>query len=86
MPSPGGDAEVAELVGRTMAERMDRDHPLWDITLCEGLAGGRWGLLCRVHHALADGVSGTALLRVVYDMPDDAAPHPGGGAQRPGPG
>ena len=74
VPSPGGDAEVAELVGRTMAERMDRDHPLWDITLCEGLAGGRWGLLCRIHHALADGVSGTALLRVVYDMPDDAAP------------
>ena len=74
VPSPGGGAEVAELVGRTMAERMDRDHPLWDITLCEGLAGGRWGLLCRIHHALADGVSGTALLRVVYDMPDDAAP------------
>src|SRR5690242_16849434 len=57
-----------------MAERMDRHHPLWDITLCEGLAGGRWGLLNRVHHALADGVSGTALLRVLYDIPEAAAP------------
>ncbi len=74
VPTPGGQAEVAELMGRVMGERMDRDHPLWDITLCEGLRGGRWGLVCRVHHALADGVSGTALLRVVYDMPEDDAP------------
>ena len=74
LPTPGGDREIAELVGRVMAERMDRSHPLWDITLCEGLAEGRWGLLCRVHHALADGVSGTALLRVLYDIPDAATP------------
>lgn len=74
LPSPGGDEEMAELMGRTMADRMDREHPLWDVTLCEGLAGGRWGLICRIHHALADGVSGTALLRVVYDAPEEAAP------------
>jgi hypothetical protein len=74
VPTPGGRAEVAELVGRTMSERMDRDYPLWDITLCEGLEGGRWGLICRIHHALADGVSGTALLRVVYDIPVEASP------------
>ncbi|WP_183100740.1 wax ester/triacylglycerol synthase family O-acyltransferase [Nocardioides pelophilus] len=74
VPAPGGRAEVAEVMGQLMAERMDRDHPLWDVTLVEGLAGGRWGLLSRVHHALADGVSGTALLRVVYDMPEGAAP------------
>ncbi len=74
VPAPGGRAELADLVGRTMSERMDRDHPLWDITLCEGLEGGRWALVCRIHHALADGVSGTGLLRVVYDIPDDATP------------
>jgi len=74
VPTPGCRADVAELVGRTMSERMDRDHPLWDITLCEGLEGGRWGLICRIHHALADGVSGTALLRVVYDSPVEASP------------
>jgi len=73
VPSPGGKDEVADLVGSTMAQLMDRDQPLWDITLCEGLDGDRWGLLCRVHHALADGVSGTALLRVVYDLPDEVA-------------
>ena len=59
VPAPGGREELAELLGRTMSERMDRDHPLWDIILCEGLEGGQWALICRIHHALADGVSGT---------------------------
>jgi WS/DGAT/MGAT family acyltransferase len=76
--APGGDDQVADLIGRMMATRMHREHPLWDITVCTGLADGRWGLLSRVHHALADGVSGTALLRVLYDIPDEAAPRPVG--------
>lgn len=84
VPAPGGDAEVGETIARAMAARMDRDHPLWDVTLCAGLEGGRWGLLCRVHHALADGVSGTALLRVLYDLPEDSAPPSVGVAPRSG--
>lgn len=67
LPSPGSDHELSDLVGEVMATRMDRGHPLWDITVVDGLESGRWALVCRVHHALADGVSGTELLRVVYD-------------------
>jgi diacylglycerol O-acyltransferase len=81
---PGGDDELAELISRCMAVRMQRDHPLWDITVCTGLAGGRWGLLSRVHHALADGVSGTALLRVLFDIPEEASPRQVGIEQRSG--
>jgi WS/DGAT/MGAT family acyltransferase len=81
---PGGDDELAELISRCMAVRMHRDHPLWDITVCTGLAGGRWGLLSRVHHALADGVSGTALLRVLFDIPEEASPRQVGIGQRSG--
>ncbi len=67
VPAPGGRAEVAALMAEAMAQRMDRDRPLWDVTLCKGLSDGRWALLSRVHHALADGVSGTGLYRVVFD-------------------
>lgn len=81
--APGGRAEVAALVAEAMAERMDRDRPLWDVTLCRGLAGGRWGVLSRVHHTLADGVSGTGLYRVVFDSDapaDEPPPTPAGTA------
>jgi diacylglycerol O-acyltransferase len=67
VPRPGGRTEVAELIAEVMARRMDRTRPLWDISVCEGLADGRWGLLSRLHHTLADGVSGTGLYRVVFD-------------------
>jgi len=74
VPAQGGPTQLEDLVGEVMAARMDRDRPLWDVTLADGLEGGRWALVCRVHHALADGVSGTELLRVVYDRerPDPA--------------
>ena len=73
LPHPGGAEQVAELVAWLMGTRMDRGQPLWEIWLCEGLAQGRWGLLCRVHHALADGLSATALLRILYDSEGDGA-------------
>jgi diacylglycerol O-acyltransferase len=76
VPTPGGRAEVAELIAETMARRMDRTRPLWDVSVCEGLADGQWGLLSRVHHTLADGVSGTGLYRMVFDSDGPASEPP----------
>jgi diacylglycerol O-acyltransferase len=67
VPSPGGPAELGELVSHLMTLRMDRAHPLWEVWRCEGLPDDRWAVVSRVHHTLADGVSGTALHRVLFD-------------------
>jgi len=67
LPEPGGDRELAALMGRVMSQRLDRSRPLWEYWLVEGLAGGRWALISKVHHCMVDGVSGTDLYRVVLD-------------------
>lgn len=67
LPTPGGDAEIGRLLSRVMTRRMDLDRPLWEYWFCEGLAGGRWGLLSKVHHCMVDGVSGTDLYRLLLD-------------------
>ncbi len=67
VPSPGGDRELAALVARVMSHRLERDRPLWQTWLVEGLAGGRWALISVIHHCMADGVSGTALYRALLD-------------------
>jgi len=77
VPAPGGDEQLAALVARIMAQRLDRDYPLWEYWLVEGLSEGRWALLSKVHHAMVDGVSGTDLYRVIFDLsPEPSAPPP----------
>jgi len=74
LPSPGGEAEIGRLLSRVMTQRMDRSRPLWEYWFCEGLPDGQWGLLSKLHHSLADGVSGTDLYRLVLDPSPDPRP------------
>ena len=67
LPAPGGDEELRNLVGRVMAQKLDRAKPLWEMWIAEGLDEGRWALVSKLHHCMVDGVSGTDLLSVVFD-------------------
>ncbi|HET9692360.1 MAG TPA: wax ester/triacylglycerol synthase domain-containing protein, partial [Acidimicrobiales bacterium] len=72
LPSPGGDAALARLVGRVMSQQLDRGRPLWEMWMVEGLADGRWALISKTHHCMVDGVSGADMLAVVLDADRDA--------------
>jgi len=75
VPTPGGDRQLSDLIARVMAQRLDRDFPLWEYWLVEGLAEGRWALISKVHHCMVDGISGTDLYRVIFDLsPEPPAP------------
>ena len=64
---PGGEAELEALAGRLLSQVLDRGKPLWEIHVVEGLKDGRGALIARIHHALADGVAGAALLKIMFD-------------------
>ena len=57
LPRPGGDKELRDVVARMHANLLDRDRPLWEFHLIEGLAGRRFAFYIKVHHALADGIT-----------------------------
>jgi diacylglycerol O-acyltransferase len=67
LASPGDDAELGALVGREFSNRLDRNRPLWQATLIDGMAGGLQGLLMKVHHALVDGMAAMGLAALVLD-------------------
>src|ERR1051326_3533913 len=58
----GTDAELQDFTAQILSEAMDRNKPLWDMTLVDGLKGGRGAMIGRVHHCLVDGVAGIGLL------------------------
>jgi diacylglycerol O-acyltransferase len=74
LPSPGDEPELRRLVGHVMAQQLDRSKPLWEIWMVEGLEDDRWALLSKTHHALVDGVAGSELLSVVFDLSPVPAP------------
>ncbi len=68
-PAPGGEPELAEVVALLARERLDRARPLWQLWTIEGLADGGTAVVVKLHHALADGVSGAVLLASLLDLP-----------------
>ncbi|MDQ3937035.1 MAG: wax ester/triacylglycerol synthase family O-acyltransferase, partial [Actinomycetota bacterium] len=87
LPAPGGDAELTELAGHVLSERLDRARPLWQLTVVEGLAEGRSAIVAKMHHALVDGIAAVDVSTVVLDpTPEgldlpapEAAPEAGSG-------
>ena len=84
LPPPGGDQELRNLVGRLMAQQLDRTKPLWEMWMVEGLQDGHWALVSKVHHCMVDGVSGSDLLAVMLD-PAREPPSPSLDTWRPQP-
>jgi WS/DGAT/MGAT family acyltransferase len=77
LPKPGTEAQLRELVARIMSRQLDRNRPLWEMYLVEGLEGGRFALLTKTHHAMVDGVSAVDIGQVILDVtrePRDTPP------------
>ena len=72
---PGGDEQLAALMAQVMSQRLDRDHPLWEYWVVDGLAGDRWALISKVHHSMVDGIGGADLYRLLTEVaPEPAQP------------
>jgi diacylglycerol O-acyltransferase len=74
LPRPGTNEELKRLAGRVFSQPLDRDRPLWELWLVEGLADGRFALLSKTHHALVDGVSGVDIATVLFDASPEPMP------------
>lgn len=81
----GTDSEYKALAGRILSKALPRHKPLWEIVLVRGLKGNRTGFLTRVHHCLADGVSGVELMNVILGPKPSPPPPPGKKLKFPAP-
>src|SRR3954451_12299419 len=72
LPEPGRVRELLALVSRLHGTLLDRQRPLWEMHVIEGLTENRFAVYTKLHHAVMDGVSGLRLLqRTLSEDPDD---------------
>lgn len=74
LPSPGGRAELEDLVGHVVGLPLDRQRPLWELFVVEGLEGGLQAVVVKMHHAAIDGISGAELSASWLDLVADPGP------------
>src|SRR6478672_3469745 len=67
LPRPGDDAALRRWVAEVMERRLDRDRPLWECWIVDGLQHNRWAILMKPHHCVADGIAATQMLNRICD-------------------
>lgn len=62
LPKPGTIEDLLELASRLHSRLLDRERPLWEFHLIEGLENNQFALYMKMHHAAIDGMGGIELM------------------------
>src|SRR3954451_11658621 len=76
LPAPGSEEQLRALAARIHSQRLDRNKPLWELWLVQGLEDGRFALISKTHHAVVDGIAGGGLATVIFDLSPGPPPVP----------
>ena len=77
LPSPGNERQLLDVLGRMHANLLDRDRPLWEFHLIEGMSGRRFAFYVKIHHSLCDGITfGRWLVDCTSTSPQDLSTPP----------
>ncbi|CQD07417.1 putative diacylglycerol O-acyltransferase [Mycobacterium lentiflavum] len=69
VPRPGDEADLSRAIAHALERPLELDRPLWECWVIEGLRG-KWAILMKVHHYLADATPAAHLLTRLCDDAD----------------
>jgi len=73
LPPPGDDRQLKRLAARVMSQKLERNKPMWEMWVVEGLEGGRFALVVKAHHCMVDGIAGIDLLEAILRLEPETA-------------
>lgn len=86
LPRPGNLRQLRDLAAHIMSRPLDRDRPLWEMWVVEGLEEERFAVISKLHHCMVDGSSGVDLAHIMMSpTPDEETPDPVPYYPRPAP-
>ena len=68
LPRPGTQAQLKHLAGRIVSAPLDRNKPLWELWVVEGVDDDRFAIIAKIHHCMIDGMSGVDLTTILLDV------------------
>ena len=68
LPHPGSDEQLKDLAGRIISQQLDRQKPLWEMWVVEGLENNRLAIVSKIHHAMIDGVAAAGIMGVIMNV------------------
>lgn len=72
VPQPGGTRELLDLAAPIAMQAFDKDRPLWELHIVEGVEGDRCAVFMKLHHAISDGVGLVKMTECLIERgPDD---------------
>jgi WS/DGAT/MGAT family acyltransferase len=74
LPSPGSPDQFDDLISEFLSRPLVPTRPRWQLLIIEGLQDGRAAALLKVHHSLADGVSGAETFASLFDISPEVRP------------
>ena len=84
--APGGPEQLRAVAARLFALPLNRRRPLWEEWLLDGLEGGQWAILSKIHHCMVDGVGGNDLMALIFGTdPGERPRRSSPGSRRRGP-
>ena len=72
LPNPARIRELLSLVSAEHSNLLDRERPLWEAHLIEGIRGRQFALYTKVHHSVVDGISAMRMgMRALSPDPEE---------------
>jgi diacylglycerol O-acyltransferase / wax synthase len=84
VPAPGEREQLAAVCADIAGQPLDRNRPLWEMWVLEGLADRSIAVMTKMHHATVDGVSGASLVSELCSLEPGGLPI-AAGAPKPAP-
>ena len=72
LPRPGDARQLKRMIAWIVSQQLDRDRPLWEMWIIEGLEDNRFAVCQKIHHCMIDGLAGVEEMSVLLD-PDPSA-------------
>lgn len=71
LPAPGNRQQLMDVVARLHSMLLDRQRPLWEMHVIEGLDDGSFALYSKIHHAYCDGATLVRLMMSTLNQTQD---------------